>query len=109
MESDVLLYYYGARIFLRDEDREKAREWLDKALVLNPDFWHARLDIFELSCREQHLSPVFKEQLDFFTGAARKLKRFHCRQCGLRRDSLFFVCPRCRSWHSIAFRMEFSQ
>ncbi|QGY41195.1 tetratricopeptide repeat protein [Pseudodesulfovibrio cashew] len=108
-EPDVLLLYYGAVFLLRVEDVEAAKEWLEKALVMEPGFWLARLELFDLSKENQTMTPFFEEQLAFFMGHARKVRRFYCRRCGLKRDQLFFNCPRCRSWHSIAFRTEFSQ
>lgn len=108
-EPDVLLYYYGSILLLRIKDMVNAKIWLEKTLVLQPDFWLARLELFELSQGDQTLTPFYKEQLAFFIGRARKVRRFFCRRCGLKRDQLFFNCPRCRSWHSIAFRTDFSQ
>jgi lipopolysaccharide biosynthesis regulator YciM len=108
-EPDVLLLYYGAVFMLRVQELENAKDWLEKALILEPGFWLARLELFELSQADQTLTPFFKEQLTFFLGHARRLRRFYCRRCGLKRDQLFFSCPRCRSWHSIAFRKDFSQ
>lgn len=108
-DPDVLLLYYGALLLLKVEDKETARDWLEKALMLLPDFWLARLELFELSRVDQTLTPFFKEQLSFFMDRARKVRRFYCRRCGLKRDQLFFDCPRCRSWHSIAFRTDVSE
>jgi lipopolysaccharide biosynthesis regulator YciM len=108
-DSDVLLYYYGAIILLRINDLENAKIWLEKTLVLQSDFWLARLELFELSQADQTLTPFYKEQLSFFINRARKINRFYCRCCGLKRDQIFFNCPRCRSWHSISFRTDFSQ
>ena len=107
-DPDVLLLYYGAMLLLRVEDMENARSWLEKALMLFSDFWLARLELFELSRADQTLTPFYKEQLDFFMDRAHKVRRFYCRHCGLKRDQLFFNCPRCRSWHSIAFRTDVS-
>ncbi len=108
-EPDVLILYYGAVLLLRIKDFDTAKIWLEKALVLEPGFWLARLELFELSKEDQTLTPFFKEQLSFFMGHARRVRRFYCRRCGLKRDQLFFNCPRCRSWHSISFRTNFSQ
>lgn len=107
-DPDVILLYYGARLLLRIGDEDNAKAWLEKALVLLPDFWLARLELFELSKSDQTLTPFYKEQLTFFIGRARRVRRFFCRSCGLKRDQLFFNCPRCRSWHSIAFRTDIS-
>lgn len=107
-DPDVLLLFYGAIFFLRIGDEENAKAWLEKALVMLPDFWLARLELFELSKGDQTLTPFYKEQLSFFIGRARRVRRFFCRRCGLKRDQLFFNCPRCRSWHSIAFRTDIS-
>jgi len=108
-EPDVLLLYYGATFLLRIDDVEEARAWLEKALVMQSDFWLARLELFELSRSDQTLTPFYKEQLTFFIDRARRVRRFYCRSCGLKRDQLFFNCPRCRSWHSIAFRTDISE
>ncbi|QJB57720.1 tetratricopeptide repeat protein [Pseudodesulfovibrio sp. zrk46] len=108
-DPHVLLLYYGAVFLLRVDDVDNAKSWLEKALVLEPSFWLARLELFELSKSDQTMTPFFKEQLSFFMGHARRVRRFYCRRCGLKRDQLFFNCPRCRSWHSIAFRTDFSQ
>ncbi|WP_250645476.1 tetratricopeptide repeat protein [Salidesulfovibrio onnuriiensis] len=109
LEPDVLLYYYGAELLLKNRDVDEAMRWFEKTLVLDPDFWLARLELFELSQAEQTLTKFFKQQLKFFMARAREVRRFYCGNCGLKRDTLFFICPRCRSWHSIKFRKDFSQ
>ncbi len=108
-DPDVLLLYYGAAFMLRVKDNDNAKAWLEKALVLRPSFWLARLELFDLSKTDQTLTPFFTEQLTFFMERARQVRRFYCGRCGLKRDQIFFNCPRCRSWHSIAFRTDFSQ
>ncbi|NHZ47337.1 tetratricopeptide repeat protein [Nitratidesulfovibrio liaohensis] len=105
-EPDLLLQYYGALFLLRCGNREEAGNWLAKAMVLRPDFWAARLELLSLSMEQQHLSPVFRSQLEYFIEHARKVKRFVCGSCGLRREHTFSVCPRCRSWHSATFRLS---
>lgn len=106
LEPDVLSYYYGARMLLLCGDNEEANVWLEKTLMLQPNFWLARLELLDFSKDRQAVTSFFMEQLDFFIDQARRVRRFNCTSCGLKRDSIFFVCPRCRSWHSIAFRTE---
>ncbi|MBN2141358.1 MAG: tetratricopeptide repeat protein [Desulfovibrionaceae bacterium] len=106
---DVLLSYYAGKVLLFCDRPDAARPWLDKALILRPGFWLARLELFSLDREAQTLSPAFKEHLDFFLEQARKVRRFVCTSCGLKRDAIFFVCPRCQGWHTIAFRLEFTQ
>lgn len=108
-EPDVLLLYYGGLLQLRIGDLDNARSWFEKALMLKSDFWLARLELFELSRADQTLTPFFKEQLSFFVDRARNVRRFFCRNCGLKRDQIFFNCPRCRSWHSISFRTDITE
>ncbi|ADU62559.1 MAG: tetratricopeptide repeat protein [Pseudodesulfovibrio sp.] len=108
-EPDVLLLYYGGVYLLRIGDIENAKSWFEKTLVMQSDFWLARLELFEQSRMDQTLTPFFMEQLNFFIDRARMVRRFFCRRCGLKRDHLFYNCPRCRSWHSIGFRKDFSQ
>lgn len=105
-EQDLLFTYYGALFYLACGNHRDAQAWLERALLLNNDFWAARLDLLDLT-KELHddLLPSFTSQLDFFTQQARQLKRFICRSCGLKREQTFFVCPRCQSWHSIGFRL----
>lgn len=107
--SDPLLSYYGARLLLMCGYTSMAQKWLERTLELDPDFWLARLELFHLSRTEQPLTPFFEEHLEFFVDRARNIKRFVCKRCGLRRDSLFFLCPRCQSWHSITFRTQITQ
>lgn len=102
--DDLLLYYYGALLHLQAKDSQQAKTWLEKSLLLDPDFWPTRLEVLLLSLPEQSLNPVFSVQLEFFLKRAQQVKRFVCSQCGLKREQLFYVCPRCRSWHSIRFR-----
>lgn len=105
-EPDVVLQYYAAWILLACNHQHQARMWLEKCLLLEPDFWLARLELFALARDDQVLTPFFSDQLDFFIERARKLKRFICGVCGLKREAIFFVCPKCSSWHSIVFRTD---
>jgi lipopolysaccharide biosynthesis regulator YciM len=103
-QPNAMLSYYGAMLLLASGYNAVARSWLERALNLDQDFWLARLELFNLARQDQTLTPFFQEQLEFFIGKARNVKRFICKRCGLKRDTLFFVCPRCKSWHSITFR-----
>jgi lipopolysaccharide biosynthesis regulator YciM len=105
---DTLLCYYCAKLLLFEADLSNAKHWLEKALVLNPDFWLARLELVTLVLTDQDLTLFLRDQMSYFINHARKSKRFVCQTCGFRWDKTFFVCPRCRSWHSILFRQEFS-
>ena len=51
------------------------------------------------------LPPLLGQQIAFFTQKAAESKRFFCRPCGMRRNSIFSFCPRCRAWHSVSFRL----
>lgn len=107
-DSELLLQFYAAWMQYGD-DPEAARRWLERTLVLNPGFWPARLELLALDVDKQQLSESFRTQLEFFVHRARELKRFVCRQCGLKREQIFFVCPRCRSWHSIKYRTTINE
>lgn len=108
LKPDALICYYCAKLCLFEADCDGARHWLEKSLVLNSDFWLARLELVSLVLADLELTPFLREQLVYFLGHARKSKRFVCKSCGFRWDKAFFICPRCRSWHSILFRQEFS-
>ncbi|OIO04709.1 MAG: hypothetical protein AUJ49_02350 [Desulfovibrionaceae bacterium CG1_02_65_16] len=108
LPPDALVCYYCAKLCLFEADQDNARHWLEKSLVLNADFWLARLELVSLVLTDQDLTPFLRDQLTYFVSHARKSKRFVCRACGFRWDKTFFICPRCRSWHSILFRQEFS-
>ena len=108
LPPDALVCYYCAKLCLFEADQDNARHWLEKSLVLNCDFWLARLELVSLVLTDQELTPFLRDQLTYFVSHARKSKRFVCRACGFRWDKTFFICPRCRSWHSILFRQEFS-
>lgn len=87
---------------------EAAKTWQEKALLLSPAFWPARLELLTMSLPEQRMTPVFELQLDFLLCRAREVKRFVCGRCGLKRGDIFFCCPKCLSWHSIAIRQRLS-
>ncbi len=100
-----LIFCYYCSIFLKESGQmDRTREWLEKTLVMDQEFWPARLEILDISQNEQILTESFKTQLTFFTRKARMVKRFVCKRCGLKREQIFFLCPRCCSWHSISFR-----
>ncbi len=101
--ENLLLYYYGAWIYLQIGERENAKRWLDKCLSFESNFWPARMELLFLTLNELSLDPNLKGQLEFFLNRIRQIKKFICTQCGLKREQIFFVCPRCRTWHSIAF------
>ncbi|NCC25440.1 MAG: tetratricopeptide repeat protein [Deltaproteobacteria bacterium] len=105
LSQDLLLYYYGSLLLIHGQDYEQARSWLEKTLILHPDFWPARLELLLLSAELQELSAAFKVQLEFFLEKARMVKKFVCSSCGLKREAVFFHCPRCEAWHSITFRL----
>ena len=106
--QDILALYYGAWFCLHCGDRETALRWLEKTILLDESFWPARLELLALSLEAQAADPAFRVQLEFFLDRARGVKRFVCKQCGLKREQVFFVCPRCHAWHSITFRMTLS-
>lgn len=102
-EQDLLLKFYAAWI-ASARDLDKSRGMLEQTLMLSPGFWPARLELLAIGMQDQPLSPGFSKQLEFFIERARHVKRFLCRQCGLKREQLFFICPRCHSRHSIGYR-----
>ncbi len=106
-DQDVLSHFYAAKTLLLANEPAGSRRRLEKTLEFSPDFWLARLELFNLCREEQTFTAFFEEQLDFFIARAREVRRFVCKECGLKRDYIFFVCPRCRSWHSITFREKF--
>lgn len=100
---------YCAGCLLRAHGRvEEAKTWQEKALLLNPAYWPARLELLTMSLPEQRMTPVFTLQLDFLLHRAREAKRFVCGRCGLKRGQIFFCCPKCLSWHSITIRQLLS-
>ena len=101
--EDIVLSYYGSWILLQLGNHEQAALWLDQCSQLDPEFWPARLELLSLSMEQQDVNETFKEQMVFFLKRARQIRKFICTRCGLKREHLFFVCPRCRSWHTISF------
>ncbi len=107
-EPELLLHFYAAWIQC-GVDPQGARRWLERTLVLNPEFWPARLELLALDMQDQSLTEAFSTQIEFFVHRARQLKRFVCRSCGLKREQLFFTCPRCGGWHSIKYRLTINE
>ncbi len=108
-EPDVLLQFYGGLLRQALGDVEGASVWFERSLMLNADFWPARLEMLARSLTAEPVSPTLAAQLDYFVARAREVKRFLCRVCGLKRDRAFYICPRCQSWHSIGYRMHLTE
>lgn len=106
---DMLLQYYGGLLLLEQGQHSEAQLWFEKCLLLETNFWLARLELLALARQSQTLPKSLEVQLDFFINRAREVKKFICRQCGLKRESVFFVCPRCGSWHTISFRRNLNE
>ena len=105
-KPDVTACYYCGLFLQTVREDAPAEQWFTKALVMDPDFWAARLALLVLAAAREDLPPLLAEQVAFFKEAGTRSKRFVCPPCGLRRDTIFSQCPRCRSWHSAAFRLR---
>ena len=105
-KPDVTACYYCGLFLQAVQEDAPAEQWFTKALVLDPDFWAARLALLVLAAAREDLPPLLAEQIVFFKAVGTRSKRFVCPPCGLRRDTVFSQCPRCRSWHSAAFRLR---
>jgi lipopolysaccharide biosynthesis regulator YciM len=93
-------YYFGALALKYCGRYEEADQWLSKALIIQPDFWFGHLAQLDIARKQYGLPPILDTDLDFFIAQSKKLRRFLCTACGLKRNTLFYCCPRCRSWHS---------
>ena len=102
-EPDVHLAYYGAWIHLQLGHPSKARTLLQKCCDMEPDFWPARLELLALYAEEEGLPSHIRNHMESILHLGRQVKKFVCSKCGLKLDQIFFQCPRCRTWHSIAF------
>lgn len=107
--QDVLIQYYGGLLLLYQGRLTEAQVWFEKCLILDANFWLARLELLALALQKNTLPESVEVQLIFFLSRAREVKKYICRQCGLKRESVFFVCPRCGSWHSISFRRNLNE
>ena len=108
-EPHLLLHYYGALLLEQAQEFEAMEIWLAKALVVQPDFWAARLLSLSLAAKKHDLSPVVSLQIDYFAEELKHLKRFICTVCGFRGNTVFYRCHRCSSWHSLAFRSSLQE
>ncbi|MDL2306477.1 hypothetical protein LJC48_00405 [Desulfovibrio sp. OttesenSCG-928-C06] len=102
-------YYYAALILQRDGRNDEAEQWINKTLVIQPEFWFGRLTQLEIARNQYGMPPIVDTDLEFFIKQSGKLKRFVCAVCGLHRDVLFYCCPRCHSWHSAGYKFTLSE
>jgi lipopolysaccharide biosynthesis regulator YciM len=105
---EVASYYFGALVLISCGRYEEADQWLSKALIIQPDFWFGHLAQLDLTRRQHELPPVLDTELDFFIAQSKKFRRFLCMACGLKRNVLFYSCPRCHSWHSADYLFTLS-
>lgn len=108
-EPHILLHYYGAMLLQRAGDTDAVEVWLAKALVVQPNFWAARLQSLALSVEKHELPPVVGMQIAYLTEELKYIKRFVCTVCGFRENAVFHRCRRCGSWHSLTFRLSLQQ
>ncbi len=108
-EPDILVYYYGALLLLRAGETGDVDVWLAKALVMQPDFWAARLQSLALAVQKHELPPVIGMQVTYLANELTHIKRFVCTVCGFPENRVFYRCRRCGSWHSLAFRLSLRQ
>lgn len=105
----ILLHYYGALMLKQAGDFEGFDIWLAKALVVQPNFWAARLEALKLSVERHELPPVVDLQICYFAKELQHSKRFVCSVCGFRENQVFYRCRRCGSWHSVSFRLSLQE
>lgn len=103
---DPLINYYKGLLLVRAGKSHEAGTYFEKAVIADPDFFAAHLELLGISFAHQNTSPMFNEQIDYFLKEGRNAKLFVCSSCGFTRPSLFFACPKCRSWHSALFRRK---
>lgn len=103
---NILLQYYGALLLHRAGDMDAVESWLARALVVQPDFWTARLQSLALSVQKNDLPPVISMQVSYLADELQHIRRFVCSVCGFKEHQVFYRCRRCGSWHSLAFRLS---
>lgn len=108
-DPHILLHYYGALLLQRAGDMDAVDIWLAKTLIVQPNFWAARLQTLALSVERHALPPVVGMQIAYLTEELKYIKRFVCTVCGFRENGVFYRCRRCGSWHSLAFRLSLQQ
>lgn len=81
--------------------QDAAQAWLEKALVLDPTFWRARVELAALVLPRQELEGEFHDSMHVLFSLLAAQPRFCCAACGHRTHVLFFQCPRCQSWRRI--------
>ncbi|MDL2316690.1 hypothetical protein LJC59_06380 [Desulfovibrio sp. OttesenSCG-928-A18] len=106
LELDAVMSYYTGLFMQAAGSSDGAEQCFTKSLIVDPDFWAARLGILTIAAEREKLPSLLSQQIAFFTQQGAQSKRFYCRPCGMRRDSVFSFCPRCQAWHSVAFRMR---
>ena len=102
--ADLLTHYYHGLFLMRARRLEEAGLSFEKALLIDPEFWAARMERVAITLQNESVTPYLREQIGYFLGQGRQNNRFICKVCGLRQNTIFFACPKCRSWHSAMFR-----
>ncbi len=103
-DNDLFTHYYQGLFLMRAGRLEEAGLAFEKALIVDPEFWAARMERVAITVQNESVTPYLKEQISYFLSQGRHNNRFICKVCGLRQNTLFFACPKCRSWHSAIFR-----
>ena len=107
-DKEPVLLYYCAWFYLQIDKKEQALKCLRKSVTIDPKFWLARLEIISLTCGRVQRGEDVEQDIEILVNVGRNVKRFICNVCSFKTNNLFFICPRCNSWHTIRFRRYIS-
>ena len=100
--ADAFTYLALSRFLFAKGDVDGAIQEVRNALRVEPHLWEARKfqgEILIQTGRDEDALNAYKElisQLDLPS------LRFQCSNCGLEANKLYWQCPKCRTWDSIA-------
>ncbi|MGL4722038.1 MAG: tetratricopeptide repeat protein [Desulfovibrionaceae bacterium] len=109
-DEDAVIYYYTALFYSSIELFDKAKEMLVKSLQIQNNFWAAHCELFALtmSLSKTYMN-IVSPQLHFFMETGKNIKRFFCSSCGLKVNTPFYQCPRCKNWKTVHFRTKLDE
>lgn len=100
--GDPFTYLALSRFLFAEGNVEGALKEVRKALELEPGFWEARRfqgEILIESGRESEALAAFRELISYLDLPSIK---FQCSNCGLEGVELYWQCPKCRAWDTMA-------
>ncbi len=87
--------------YARNDEIEKARQFLSEILHRSPSFEAFEFALRFLRSNPEHLGETWDSLSTFFKALQKKKTEYVCSRCGYESHAIQWLCPSCRNWASM--------